>query len=165
MTEAEKIKFEFNSFYNQTHYKFEVKDEEEIEFPVVKEEEVFTENPILVDRHPVEIQPAKKSKKEFSIKKIQPKPPENNKVEHGKISEHVEIIIENKRRIFQCRICKKIFDNIYSINAHIQRHLATERNLICQECGAGFKVKDCLDTHLKRHAEVKQFGTSKRFIW
>lgn len=169
MTEAEKIKCEFNSIYNQKIFEIAtpvVKDEEEVEYPVIKEEQIFTEPSYLQDPiakeekvdQPVAIKTVRK-------KKYKKKSPEERKALQKlkeEVNKNYEIKVEGDKTIFACKICVKTFKKLGNIHQHIKRHIVTEKNFICQHCGKAFRFSDELDQHIVLSEHIKKI---ERRIW
>ncbi len=72
----------------------------------------------------------------------------------------------HKNEAFPCDKCPKVFDNPKSLKAHQEIH--SDYNLVCPECGKGFRRKMNFNSHLLSHSEERRFGCSdcdKWFKW
>ncbi|KAG5680922.1 hypothetical protein PVAND_010398 [Polypedilum vanderplanki] len=61
------------------------------------------------------------------------------------------LIVElDNQRVYQCDICSKICKDKTKLKLHREIH-TNLRNVICQQCGKGFKTMNCLRNHKRTH--------------
>lgn len=58
--------------------------------------------------------------------------------------------LENNQRVYQCDVCSKICKDKTKLKLHREIHTDL-RNVICQQCGKGFKTMNCLRNHKRTH--------------
>lgn len=83
------------------------------------------------------------------------------------------VISKDGSRGFQCHVCKKLFDRLFSLNRHLRSHTGF-KPCYCRECGKGFSEprnlrhhvirfhSDGSLRHLLRRAHQRNFGKEPR---
>ena len=64
-------------------------------------------------------------------------------------------IIFTKNNPLVCKLCKKVFGSIQSLERHHKRKIPCNRILKCMDCGKIFKLKSNLTRHKNRKTSCK----------